>query len=188
MTQTLSEAVKHITRGVNLATSSAGDTRVAPLIFTRLGHGGKTTFLWCLFRTLKANGFSPIHISFKGGFQRGPQESQLSALLRLLGAEFVNPSTVVTQYSTCSAHAVICHIDRTCGDSKVVLLIDDLDVLAGGPMDADTTSFLKKEFLDKTGRYLVFTSRIPLHVDETKADELSEFIQYRTASPSSASA
>lgn len=68
MAQTLAGAIEHITRFVDMATSSSGDTRVPPLVFTRLGRGGKSTFLWCLFRTLKAKGFSPIHITLNGVF------------------------------------------------------------------------------------------------------------------------
>ena len=181
--ETVTGAMEQIKQRVDLETSESGDTRVLPMVYSRLGRGGKSTFLWCLFRALKADGFSPIHISFNGGFLRGNRETQLSALLRLLGSEFMDSSSVATQSPVFSARSVIDHIERTSGGSKAVLLIDDLDVLAGGPMDADTTSFLKKEFLDKAGRYLVFTSRIPLNVDEAKADELSEFFQYRTASP-----
>jgi hypothetical protein len=46
----------------------------------------------------------------------------------------------------------------------VVLLIDELNKM-GVPFDADTSSFLTKNFLDKKGRYLIFSSHVLLLVD-----------------------
>jgi hypothetical protein len=47
----------------------------------------------------------------------------------------------------------------------VVLLIDELNKM-GVPLDADTSSFLTKNFLDKKGRYLIFSSHVQFHVDD----------------------
>lgn len=47
---------------------------------------------------------------------------------------------------------------------SVVLLIDELNKI-GVPLDADTSSFLTKNFLDKKGRYLIFSSHVQFHVD-----------------------
>jgi len=47
----------------------------------------------------------------------------------------------------------------------VVLLIDELNKM-GVPLDADTSSFLTENFLDKKGRYLIFSSHVQFHVDD----------------------
>lgn len=48
----------------------------------------------------------------------------------------------------------------------VVLLIDELNNL-GVPLDADTSVFLTSHFLDKRGRYLIFSSHVQFHIDST---------------------
>jgi hypothetical protein len=75
------------------------------------------------------------------------------------------------------------HIDRTANGSKVVLLIDELNMLSGGPLDADVANFLKQEFLDKAGRYLVFTSHIPLNTDDISKNKLAPYSPTFTPSP-----
>lgn len=47
----------------------------------------------------------------------------------------------------------------------VILLIDELNKM-GVPLDAATSSFLTKNFLDKKGRYLIFSSHIQFHIDD----------------------
>ena len=160
-----------------------GDTRVPPLVFTRLGRGGKTTFLWCLFNALKKEGFSPIYISFNGGFKPREQESQLDALVRLLSMQLMqDPPTNPFSFAYDQSD-LLQHIDRTANGSKVVLLIDELNMLAGGPLGADVADFLKQEFLDKACRYLVFTSHVPLNTDEISTYKLAPYFPTSTPSP-----
>jgi len=160
-----------------------GDIRVPPLVFTRLGRGGKTTFLWCLFNALKTEGFSPIYISFNGGFKPREQESQLDALVRLLSMQFMLVPPTNPFSFTYDQIDLLEHIDRTSNGSKVVLLIDELNMLAGGPLGADVANFLKQEFLDKACRYLVFTSHIPLNTDEISTYKLASYFPTSTPSP-----
>jgi hypothetical protein len=47
----------------------------------------------------------------------------------------------------------------------VVLLIDELNKM-GVPLDAEISSFLTKHFLDKQGRYLIFSSHLQFNVDD----------------------
>lgn len=95
----------------------------------------------------------------------------------------MNPSTTDTKSLVYSARAVIDHINRTAEGSKVVLLIDELNALAGGPLDAETSAFLKSEFIDKAGRYLVFTSHIPLDIDDTRSDTRHAPLFFSNPSP-----
>jgi hypothetical protein len=71
------------------------------------------------------------------------------------------------------ADALIAHIDKTCDGRRVVLLIDELNALTGEALDDKTANFLKKEFLDRAKRYLVFTSHMALDVDTTKVTDMA---------------
>jgi hypothetical protein len=48
----------------------------------------------------------------------------------------------------------------------IILLIDELNKM-GVPLDPDTSSFLTKTFLDKKGRYLIFSSHVQFYVDDS---------------------
>lgn len=48
----------------------------------------------------------------------------------------------------------------------VILLIDELNKM-GVPLDPDTSAFLTKHFLDKKGRFLIFSSHVQFHVDSS---------------------
>jgi hypothetical protein len=50
-------------------------------------------------------------------------------------------------------------------ERKLVLLIDELNML-GKPLDHDASAFLKKVFLDPVNRYLVYTTHVPLDINE----------------------
>lgn len=127
--------------------------------------------------------FAPIFISFNGGFKPREEESQLDALVRLLSMQLMS-STPTNPYAYKYAQDdLLGHIQRTAGDSKVILLIDELNMLAGGPLGAEVVDFLKQHFLDKAGRYLVFTSHVPLNTDEISNYKLAPYYPTSTPSP-----
>lgn len=182
MANAIEDAMRHINHHVDVF-APQGDTIVPPLVFTRLGRGGKTTFLWCLFNVLKEQAFSPIHINFNGGFMPREQESQLDAVVRLLSMQLMlNPPAKPCSLAY-DLDDLLRHIDTTAQGSKVVLLIDELNMLAGGQLGAEVASFLKTEFLDKAGRYLVFTSHIPLNTDEYSTYQLAPYFPTSTPNP-----
>ena len=142
-----------------------GDKRVPPLVYRRLQRGGKTTFLIFLFDALKSAGYAPIAISFNGGFQRRRDETPLQALLRQIGLQLVDTSTIADRLNvTFDAKTIIDHISVTSNGRTVVLLIDELNALQF-PIDEETSFFLKAHFLDTKDRYLVFTSHNVLDLD-----------------------
>jgi hypothetical protein len=119
-----------------------------------------------LFKKIKAlDTFVPIIISFNGFFRLQNDETPINALLRLIAIQFLEPLTAdESVLVTCNKNALLKYISEKTVGMKVVLLIDELDVL-GTPVDVEVSFFLKREFLDKANRYLVFTSRVPLNLD-----------------------
>ena len=157
--------------------ADVGTYRVPPLVLSRLGRGGKTTMLHLLFDELKGSGsFLPIYISFNAGFQRLPDEKDADAILRLIAVQFIdlpaetkNPLSYNFRFTS---EAVLQHISASSADGRtVVLLIDELNSLRR-PLDRSGADLLRTEFLDKTGRYLVFSTHLPMNLDST-VDELN---------------
>ena len=144
--------------------------RVPPLIFSRLARGGKTTFMQQVFVALKESAlYAPIFISFNGNFALQKGESQLQALLRLIAMQLVDASQIDSRDIVCDQVALQNHIAQSCMGKPVVLLIDELNMLAvhGRTVELDDAvkRFLKMYFLDPAGRYLVYSSHIPLEID-----------------------
>jgi hypothetical protein len=144
--------------------ATSGANRVPPLVVSRLARGGKSTFLRLLFDRLKEQGYVPIVINFNGSFARRPGESNLEAVLRLICIQLLpvgswDPSTVV-----CNQQYLLKYISDNCNNRKIVLLIDELNVL-GVPLDNATSVMLKEHFLDKTGYFLVFSTHVALDLE-----------------------
>ena len=139
--------------------------RVPPLILSRLARGGKTTVLRQLFDKLKEQGCAPIIINFNGDTTRRKGESDVQLLLRLIGSQFVVDVPDEDMESlVCDQQSLMKHIDTTSDGKPVVLLIDELNAL-GTPINGKLGVLLKREFLDKKNRYLVYTSHVPMTVD-----------------------
>ena len=136
------------------------DVRTPPLMISSLARGGKTTALNALFVALKElNGVRPVIVSFNGnsGFVKGLGETCCEAFLRVVAAQFVsNPKGIFS----CTEEALETHF----GEATIVLLIDELNALCA-MLDEDLSLLLKKIFLDRPNRYLVFTSHYPMEVD-----------------------
>jgi len=144
--------------------ATSGHNLVPPLVVSRLARGGTSTFLRVLFDRLKGQGYVPIVINFNGPFARRPGESNLEAVLRLICIQLLpigswDPSTVV-----CNQQYLLKYIADNCNNRKIVLLIDELNVL-GVPLDNATSVMLKEHFLDKTGYFLVFSTHVALDLE-----------------------
>ena len=162
MTETIEEAVKLI---LNYTHASGGlQVRIPPLVYASLARGGKSTFLILLFDRLKVEGFAPIFISFLSRVVR-PGETASQMLNRYIALQMCDPVS-----GECAANAVVdelelyAHIDRTSEGRGVILLIDELNKL-GLPLDAVAAQSLKDYWLDRSNRFMVFTSHVPLDLD-----------------------
>ncbi|CAE7210443.1 unnamed protein product [Symbiodinium sp. CCMP2592] len=137
--------------------------RVPPLMLSRCMRGGKTTFLAYLFKLVKAeSGYLPIFISFNGisGIQRKKGESRLQTILRAIAVTLLSATPTDTQSVSCDEDTLSDHLDRQNG--IIVLMIDELNLLVPkGTRDDEVASFLRKVFLIRENRYLVFTTHEP---------------------------
>ena len=147
--------------------------RVPPLAFTSLARGGKTTALRLLFDALKdatldGKPVHPIYISFNGNqdFYRQEGESQIEAIVRTIATTFVDVPKGGLNKLFCTAPDLLAFLNKKYGDEPVVLLIDELNELSR-PLDIDAGAFLRREFLDRSNRYLVFTSHRFMRLDVT---------------------
>jgi hypothetical protein len=105
----------------------------------------------------------PILISFDGNgpstfkFRKG--ETQTEAILRLIAIQLGDYAPEQAQNLVVDRLA----LDNHLGDN-VVLLIDELNGL-GAPLDSDAAELLRVMFLDRAGRYLMFTSQCPVSIE-----------------------
>ena len=165
----VNEGIKHIELRLPLFSTSVGAAfRVPPLVLSRLSRGGKTVLLHLLFKRLKELNYAPVYISFNGGFERIPGETDGDAILRLIAIQFISPlgQEAENHYFKFDAAQVLDCLTTTANGRPVVLLIDELNSLAK-PLDNFAAELLRREFLDKKGRYLVFSTHIPMDLDTT---------------------
>ena len=137
--------------------------RIPPLVLLRFARGGKTKTLTRVFDDLKKDGrVLPIFISFNGGgstkFRLRDGETHGQAILRLIAVQ-LNEYLPEEQINLLVDRKAL---DRHIGDN-VVLLIDELNHLS--PIDNDAAELLRDMFLDRSGRFLVFTSHFPVYID-----------------------
>jgi hypothetical protein len=129
--------------------------------------------LHLLFNELKASGkYAPIYISFSGAFQRFPNEFYAEAILRLIAVQFIDlpeGQRAARDRFQFNPTQVLEHKARSSNGREVVLLIDELNSLRK-PLDWTGAALLREEFLDKRGRYVVFSTHSPMNVD-TVIDE-----------------
>jgi hypothetical protein len=159
----LHEAMGYIERNIGKRTSLT--SRVAPVVLSRLARGGKTTALCLLFDKLKRKGrFSPIMITFNGSsyFQLYKGESHKAAILRLIATQLLGSASARLPHTAIECDEA--ELDAHIGEIPTVLLIDELNVL-GVPLDIEAGLLLRRMFLDKANRYLVFTTHVPMNVD-----------------------
>lgn len=143
--------------------------RVPPLVITRLYRGGKTTVLKALFQRLKDNRFFPIIISLNGGLElRYPTESPLKVLIRLIAVQFIEvaPNESLKTF-VCSEQDLLARLNylSQVENKRIVLLIDALNRF-GAPVDDAVSKFLKVNFLDKKGHYLIFSSHVMVRLQD----------------------
>jgi hypothetical protein len=141
--------------------------RVRPLMISRLARGGKTTILSFLFDELQRLGVRAIFITFNGSsnFKSRQGESQRDAILRVIATQLVDIGDSDPLNIQCDED----ELDKYIGELPLVLLIDELNALSA-PIDGAAGGMLRRLFLDKNNRYLVFTTHIPISLEPKASD------------------
>jgi hypothetical protein len=147
--------------------------RVPPLVLMRFARGGKTITLSKLFDKLKEvrlDGVivNPILITLNENgpraFERRVDETQAQTILRLIAAQLGEYTPEQTLNLVVDRKALDIHLGN-----NVVLLIDELNNLSDKmPLDPEAGKLLREMFLDKAGRYLVFSSHFPISIEGNK--------------------
>jgi hypothetical protein len=133
--------------------------RVPPLLYQSMARSGKTTFLWELFHEMKRRDkFAPIYITLNGGFSPYPDETPTQSIVRLIGLQLAGLDASV-EGVVVDENEVMNVLEKS--SKPVVLLVDELNYF-GNPVEKRLATFLKAEFLDKRGRYLVATTHVPM--------------------------
>ena len=145
-----------------LSVVTTADIRSRPLMISRLARGGKTTTLSFLFDELQFRGVHVMFITFNGSsnFKTRPGESQCNCILRVVASQLVDIGNRDPIDIECGER----ELDHYIGDLPFVLLIDELNALAT-PVDAEAGYMLRRLFLDKHNRSLVFTTHVPFSLD-----------------------
>lgn len=158
--ENVDEAMKFIAHNLKLSKENTG-IRIPPLMISRMSRGGKTTLLLLLFHQLqKEPNTHPIFISFNGSTNYHKGLTQKQAILHSIAAQLTDPGEINRRNIICDEDA----LDLYLGNEPVVLLIDELNVLAS-PIDEEAGAMLKNLFLDKLNRYLVFSTHVPFCLD-----------------------
>ena len=157
------EAVR---RNLPLQTEST-TVRVSPTVLSRCMRGGKTTVLMHVFDELKNESKNPIFISFNGDSQimQLKNESSLGTMRRAIAVALLKEKPAKRD----EAARILCRqnvLEEYLKDKKdVVLIVDELNVLLKPDKSddgyAEVGAFLREQFLDPSGRYLIFSTHIP---------------------------
>ena len=151
----------------NLPKSTDGTTvRVPPVMLSRCMRGGKTTVLLYVFERLQEQGKKPVFVSFNGdcAIDKVANEKPLATLLRAIAVALMNQKSQRRENLSrlrCSEEALKAYLqDKT----DVVLIIDELNVLLQPSATddyAEVGAFLRREFLDRAGKHLIFSTHVP---------------------------
>ena len=146
--------------------TEATSVRVPPTVLSRCMRGGKTTLLMHVFDKLKQESKNPIFISFNGDSLIKPLENEsfLETMLRAIAVALLKQKPQDTD----GAARVLCGkivLKEYLKDKKdVVLIVDELNVLlkpSESPGYDEVGTFLREQFLDPSGRCLIFSTHIP---------------------------
>jgi hypothetical protein len=157
-----------------LANVTESAQRVRPLMISSLARGGKTTILSFLFDALKRDhNIRVIFITFNGSsnFHRRQGESQRDAILRVIATQLVDIGDSDPFNIQCDED----ELDNYIGELPFVLLVDELNALSA-PIDGDAGGMLRRLFLDKKNRYLVFTTHIPISLEPQASHYMTSLI------------
>ena len=169
-TPSVAEAVQYVQEFILTFDSTAA--KKPPIMISSLARSGKTTFLAKIFDALQATGnYRVIMISLSGNFALNNNETPRDGILRLIATQLMIPgptnnlANVDFQNIHCSEAVLNEKLSQDHPELPLVLIIDELNVL-GVPLDAMTANWLKSNFFSPQGRYLIFSTHVPMNVDE----------------------
>ena len=165
------EELLYYTNSFIYATGGEGQTgefRVPPCVVDQIARGGKTTILRMLFNRFKEFGYCPIYISFNGNFKLRTDETHLEAILRTICCQFCDMASIPAEAKIyIDQKQLLDHISSTRENRPVILLVDELNTLAkGDQLEEAAALFLKCHFLDAFGYYFIFSTHIPMSIDQ----------------------
>jgi hypothetical protein len=166
MEDTVKEAIDIVNDYIAKETSDS--FRKPPIMISRMGRGGKTTTLKCIYDALLNDNKLPMFITFYGNFFRHTNESQSEAMLRTIAEQLIDCNLTDTKNIIVSETLLDQYIEAQIKRTRkpFVLLIDELNTLSKKmPVDEECSTLLKSIFLDKPNRYLIFSTHIPLDLD-----------------------
>ena len=141
--------------------------RVPPTVLSRCTRGGKTTVLMHVFDDLKKESKNPIFISFNmdSKIRQLKNESCLGTMLRAIAVALLKTKPAKPD----EAARILCRqnvLEEYLKDKKdVVLIVDELNVLLKPDKSddgyAEVGAFLREQFLDPSGRHLIFSTHMP---------------------------
>ncbi|CAE7284835.1 unnamed protein product [Symbiodinium sp. CCMP2456] len=147
--------------------TEATSVRVPPAVLSRCMRGGKTTVLMHVFDELKEKSKNPIFISFNGDslIRQLENESCLETMLRAIAVALLTTKPAKRDETA----RILCRqnvLEEYLKDKKdVVLIVDELNVLLKPDKSddgyAEVGAFLREQFLDPSGRYLIFSTHVP---------------------------
>lgn len=161
--------LKHFASGAG----ESVDTRVRPMALVGHSCSGKTRAMLELAKSLQLAGHPVIYIEFNTAtpLVRSETEDPVCAVVNriayaiatptaLSGRSFLNRTTHKPRFQTTMEEISIWLGSRPC-----ILCIDELNRLIppeqeGSQAMRDLATFLKRKFLDLSGRYLIFTSHV----------------------------
>ncbi|CAE7407611.1 unnamed protein product, partial [Symbiodinium sp. CCMP2456] len=126
--------------------TDATTVRVPPTVLSRCMRGGKTTVLMHVFDELKYASKNPMFISFNGDSLIGQlqNESVLDTMQRAIAAALLK--------------------EKPQNRSEAERLLCRQDVLEEYLENKKVGAFLREQFLDPPGRYLIFSTHVPTSV------------------------
>lgn len=121
---------------------------------------GKTTVWQLLFNRLKEAGYAPVFVTFaKEFFQRGKDESDVTAFLRAVSTQLAPQPNIIPEHTFWSMERLGAYLDSA--GRRVVLLIDAAQELSGGVGGQPSEALMRmlcQEFLTPADRLLGYTA------------------------------
>lgn len=156
----VSNCLKYIKERINAADAGHSIRRIGPLAITSMARSGKTTLLVSLFNAILSEGkYFPIFVNFNGlsNFSLKPGERDVEAFIRWVSTSLAFSTEEVHKASDLHVEQTTLEIFLQKAGKPIVLLLDELNNLAPKP-SLSLAKILREMFLDKKGRYLVFTT------------------------------
>ncbi len=155
-------------------TAEDGEERVPPMALVRCSRGGKTRALQELARMLKSRNIPVVMISLNdySSLKEWEEADGVGAVCRRiafaasLDRDFGRSLEQYEHFSKQKWNVTAQQVEEWLSDHPCVLLIDELNNL---PQSRDLADFLKRNFVCRRNRYLIFSSHVLATTTELSA-------------------